>query len=127
MDEVHRPGLVGASCPLRENGLQVRPLRRFVRTTDSDHENPIFPNLAADMIPDRPNSCRSSISATWPFAVGFVYVAVILDAWSRRVLSYAISRRIYTRVTLAAALRAAVEARRPPPGLFRCSGRNVRV
>jgi len=40
---------------MRENGLQVRPLRRFVRATDSDHESPIFPNLAARMIPDGPN------------------------------------------------------------------------
>jgi putative transposase len=39
----------------RENGLQVRPLRRFVRTTDSDHESPIFPNLVARTIPNGPN------------------------------------------------------------------------
>jgi putative transposase len=55
-------------------------------------------------------------------AVGFVYVAVILDAWSRRVVGYAISRRIDTRLTLAA-LRAAVEARRPPPGCIHHSDR----
>ena len=55
-------------------------------------------------------------------AVGFVYVAVILDAWSRRVVGYAISRRIDTRLTLAA-LRAAVDARRPPPGCIHHSDR----
>jgi putative transposase len=55
-------------------------------------------------------------------AVGFVYVAVILDAWSRRVIGYAISRRIETRLTLAA-LRAAEEARRPPPGCIHHSDR----
>ena len=48
-------------------------------------------------------------------AAGFVYVAVILDAWSRRVVGYAISRRIDTRLALAA-LRAAIEARQPRPG-----------
>jgi len=51
-----------------------------------------------------------------------VYVAVILDAWSRRVVGYAISRRIDTRLTLAA-LRAAVEARRPAPGCIHHSDR----
>jgi transposase InsO family protein len=40
---------------MRENGLQVRPLRRFVRTTQSDHENPIFPNLTRDFTPTGPN------------------------------------------------------------------------
>ncbi len=47
--------------------------------------------------------------------VGFVYVAVILDAWSRKVVSYAISRSIDVRLTLAA-LQSAVEKRSPPPG-----------
>lgn len=40
---------------MRESGLQVRPLRRFARTTQSDHESPIFPNLAAGFIPTGPN------------------------------------------------------------------------
>lgn len=46
---------------------------------------------------------------------GFAYVAVILDAWSRRAVGYAISRSIDVRLTLAA-LNAAIERRRPPPG-----------
>ena len=87
---------------MRENGLQVRPLRRFVRTTDSDHESPIFPNLAAGMIPDGPNQLWVADLSYVAIAIGFVYVAVILDAWSRRVVGYAISRRIDTRLTLAA-------------------------
>ena len=48
-------------------------------------------------------------------AVGFVYVAVILDAWSRRVVCYAISRSIDARLTIAA-LKAAIRSRRPPAG-----------
>jgi putative transposase len=40
---------------MRENGMQVRPLRGFVRTTDSDPENPTFPNLAANLVPDGTN------------------------------------------------------------------------
>ncbi len=46
---------------------------------------------------------------------GFAYVAVILDAWSRRAVGYAISRSIDVRLTLAA-LNAAIERRKPPPG-----------
>jgi putative transposase len=107
---------------MRESGLQVRPLRRFVRTTDSDHESPIFPNLAAGMIPDGPNQLWVADLSYVAIPVGFVYVAVILDAWSRRVVGYAISRRIDTRLTLAA-LRAAVEARRPAPGCIHHSDR----
>jgi putative transposase len=45
----------------------------------------------------------------------FAYVAVILDAWSRRAVGYAISRSIDVRLTLAA-LKAAIERRKPPPG-----------
>ena len=48
-------------------------------------------------------------------AVGFVYVAVIMDAWSRRIVGYAMSRRIDARLTLAA-LEAAIALRQPPPG-----------
>jgi putative transposase len=107
---------------MRENGLQVRPLRRFVRTTDSAHQSPIFPNLAAGVIPDGPNQLWVADLSYVAVAIGFVYVAVILDAWSRRVVGYAISRRIDTRLTLAA-LRAAVEARRPAPGCIHHSDR----
>jgi len=51
-------------------------------------------------------------------AVGFVYVAVIMDAWSRRIIVYAMSRRIDTRLTLPA-LEAAIALRQPPPGCVR--------
>ena len=100
---------------MREGGLQVRFLRRFVHTTQSDHESPIFPNLAESFIPTGPNQMWVSDLTYVAIAAGFVYVAVILDAWSRRVVGYAISRRIDTRLALAA-LRAAIEARQPPPG-----------
>ena len=53
---------------------------------------------------------------------GFVYVAVILDAWSRRVIGYAISRSIDARLTVAA-LKVAIERRRPPPGCTHHSDR----
>jgi putative transposase len=107
---------------MRERQLQVRPLRRFVRTTNSDHDNPIFPNLAADFTPTAANQLWVADLTYVAIAVGFVYVAVILDAWSRRVVGYAIARRIDTRLTLAA-LHVAVAARRPPPGCIHHSDR----
>jgi len=107
---------------MRENGLQVRPLRRFVRTTQSDHESPIFPNLAEGFIATGPNQLWVSDLTYVAIAAGFVCVAVILDAWSRRVVGYAISRRIDTGLALAA-LRAAVDARQPAPGCIYHSDR----
>jgi putative transposase len=107
---------------MRESGLQVRPLRRFVRTTDSDHESPIFPNLAQGLIPTEPNQLWVADLTYVAIAAGFVYLAVILDAWSRRVVGYALSRRIDTRLALAA-LRAAIDARQPPSGCIHHSDR----
>src|SRR5680860_734620 len=96
--------------------------RRFVATTDSDHDEPIFPNRAKDMIVDGPNQlCVADITYV-AILTSFVYVAVILDAWSRRVVGYAISRSIDARLTVAA-LKAAIERRKPPPGCVHHSDR----
>ena len=109
---------------MRERGLQVRPLRRFVRTTDSEHDSPIFPNLARGLIPTGADQLWVADITYIAIGRGFVYLAVILDAWSRRVVGYALSRQIDTRLTLAA-LRAAINARHPPPGLIHHSDRGA--
>ncbi len=109
---------------MRENGLQVRPLRRFVRTTDSDHDGPIFPNLARDFVPCGPNQLWVADITYVAIATGFVYLAAILDAWSRRVVGYGLGRRIDTRIALAA-LYAAIESRRPSPGCIHHSDRGT--
>ena len=98
-----------------EHGLQPRIRRRYVATTDSDHDQPIFPNRTKDVIVDRPDRLWVADITYVAIAVGFAYVAVILDAWSRCVVGYAISRSIDTRLTMAA-LKSAVERRKPPPG-----------
>ena len=99
---------------MREHDLQPRRRKRFVATTDSDHDGPIFPNLAKDVTADAPNQLWVADITYVAIAVGFVYVAVILDAWSRRVVGYAISRSIDARLTIAA-LKAAIRSRRPVP------------
>jgi len=107
---------------MREHDLQPRRQRRYVATTDSDHDQPIFPNRAKDMIINGPNQLWVSDITYVAVTTGFVYVAVILDAWSRRVVGYAIGRSIDVRLTLAA-LKAAIERRHPPPGCVHHSDR----
>jgi len=107
---------------MREHDLRPRCRKRFVVTTDSDHDNPIFPHRAKDVTPDGPNQLWVADITYVAIAVGFVYAAVILDAWSRRVVGYAISRSIDVRLTLAA-LNAAIRSRRPPTGCIHHSDR----
>ena len=107
---------------MQENELSVRPRRRFVATTDSDHDGPIFPNLAKDVLPAGPNQLWVADITYIAIASGFVYLAAILDAWSRRVVGYAIGRRVDARLALAA-LRAAIESRQPPEGCIHHSDR----
>ncbi len=100
---------------MREHDLQPRRPRRYVATTDSDHDQPIYPNRAKDLAVDGPDQLWVADITYVAIRDGFAYVAVILDAWSRRAVGYAISRSIDVRLTLAA-LNAAIERRKPPPG-----------
>ena len=107
---------------MREHGLNPKQRRRFVATTDSDHNYPIFPNLAKNMKLDGPNQLWVADITYVTIATGFVYLAAILDAWSRRVVGYAISRSIDARLAVAA-LKAAISARNPPRGCVHHSDR----
>ena len=100
---------------MREHDLQPRQRKRFVATTDSAHDLPVFPNLARGVVPDGPNQVWNGDITYVAVASGFVYVALVLDAWSRRVVGYAIGRTIDARLAVAA-LKAAIASRRPPPG-----------
>jgi putative transposase len=98
---------------MREHGLQPRRRRRYVATTNSAHDLPIFPNLAKDMTPNGPNQLWVADITYVAIRAGFVYVAVMLGAWSHRVAGYAIGRSIDVRLTLAA-LRSVVDQRLRP-------------
>ena len=100
---------------MRERGLSVRPRRQAVRTSDGGCREAVFPNLARHVIPGGPNELWVGDITYIRIRLAFVYLAVILDAWSRRVVGYAVSRQIDTRLTLVA-LRAALAERRPPRG-----------
>jgi putative transposase len=107
---------------MREHGLQPKIRRRFVATTDSDHEGPIFPNLAKHVVPTGPNQLWVSDITYIALPGRFVYVAIVLDAWSRLIVGYAIGRSIDARLTVAA-LKAAIARREPPPGCIHHSDR----
>ena len=107
---------------MRERGLSVKPRRRFVITTDSDHGGPIFPNLTRGLDLAGPDELWVSDITFISVSRGFVYLAVILDAWSRKVVGYAAARHMDVRLTLAA-LKAAIESRHPPPGCIHHSDR----
>jgi putative transposase len=107
---------------MREYDLQPRTRRRFVSTTDSDHDQPIFSNLAKDMALSGPDQLWVADITYVAIVGGFAYVAVVLDAWSRLVVGYAISRAIDARLAIAA-LKTAIERRKPPPGCVHHSDR----
>lgn len=107
---------------MRENGLQSKRRRRYVTTTDSNHDSPIFPDRTRDLFVDGPNQLWVGDITYIAISTGFVYLAAILDAWSRRVVGYAISRSIDARLATAA-LKAAIGARQPPEGCVHHSDR----
>ena len=100
---------------MRENDLNPKRKRRYVATTDSDHDSPIYPNVALNHEVHGPDQLWVGDITYIAIATGFAYLAVILDAWSRKIVGYALGRTIDVRLTTGA-LNAAIEARRPLPG-----------
>ena len=111
---------------LRQAGLCGRMPRRFVpRTTDSDHDQPVAPNhLAQRPAPTGPDQIWVSDLTYVPTDQGWLYVAVILDLWSRRVLGWSAGATLAT-ITVLTALRMALVHRRPPRGVLHHSDRGV--
>jgi putative transposase len=109
---------------MRQHALQPRIRRRFVATTNSNHDSPIFPNRTEDLVLSGPDQLWVADITYVAIPGRFIYVAVILDAWSRRVVGYAISRSIDARLAVAA-LHAAIAQRAPPPGCVHHSDRGA--
>jgi putative transposase len=109
---------------MRQYGLfPIRP-RAFVRTTDSKHPFPRFPNLLRGLVTTGLNQVWVADITYIRILTGFVFLAVILDRHSRRVIGWSVSKRIDAQLTLGA-LRHALEARRPPPGCIHHSDQGV--
>ena len=96
---------------MKEADLGIKPRKRYVRTTDSKHDSPIYPNLYRNVIPASPDMVWVADFTYIRIPAGFCYLAVILDACSRKVVGYALSRRLDTPLALAA-LRSALASRR---------------
>ena len=107
---------------MRENELQPKRKKRYTATTDSNHASPIFPDVSRGMRLDGPNQLWVADLTYVAIISGFAYVAIVLDAWSRRVVGYAISRSIDARLATAA-LNAALQTRDPPIGCVHHSDR----
>ena len=108
---------------MRENGLEARRKRRFRRTTDSKHGHPIAPNVLARAFdvaePDR--VWVTDVTAIWTLQ-GWLFLAVMLDLYSRRVVGWAMSANNDTTLALDA-LRHALRTRQSPRGVLHHSDR----
>jgi putative transposase len=109
---------------MREDNLLCLRKRRFVVTTDSNHDLPVYPNLAREM-------ALMGIDQLWRADITyvrleteFVYLAVVLDAFSRKVVGWALGRTLEARLAIEA-LQMALETRKPAAGLVHHSDRGV--
>jgi len=109
---------------MRESDLLCRVRRRWVKTTDSNHRFPRYPNLIKGMAIIRLNQVWLSDITYIRIRTGFVYLAAILDAYSRKVVGYAVSRSLDTSLTLEA-LKMAVTRRQIGPGVIHHSDQGV--
>ena len=109
---------------LGESGLFVKPKKRYVVTTQSEHDELIYPNLIQEMTIDNVNQVWTADITYIRINNGFVFLAVILDLYSRKVIGWAISKKIDGQLTLDA-LTMAIERRKPPVGVIHHSDRGV--
>jgi transposase InsO family protein len=109
---------------MREDNLLCVQRRKFMVTTDSRHNLPVYPNLAKQMVLKAINQLWVADITYIRLQVEFVYLAVVLDAFSRRVIGWALGRTLEAELALSA-LRMALEERKPQPGLVHHSDRGV--
>lgn len=125
-DQHEQVGKVRVARLRKEEGLCGRPLKRYrPQTTQSDHDDPITPNRLAEIqtITARDQVWQTDITYL-PTAAGWLYLAVVIDACSKRVLGWAMGATLDTAVPLAA-LMMALRQRKPSPGLIHHSDRGV--
>lgn len=109
---------------LKKFNLQIRPRKRFIATTNSNHKFDVYPNHIAGMTLNGINQVWAADITYIRIENGFIYLAVILDLYSRKVIGWAISKRIDGQLALDA-LKMAIERRKPPLGVIHHSDRGV--
>lgn len=107
---------------MRQDNLLAVRQRRFVVTTDSEHTFHVYPNLVQYLQVTDMNQLWVADITYVRLDLEFVYLAVVLDAYSRRVIGWALDRRLETALPLAA-LEQAISSRQPQPGLVHHSDR----
>ena len=111
---------------MKAQGVRPKARRPFVaRTTDSRHDRPVAKNvLNRESYADRPNTTWTADISYVPTAEGWLYLAVVLDLFSRRVVGWATADHLRSELACNA-LRMALEHRRPKGGLLHHSDRGV--
>jgi transposase InsO family protein len=109
---------------MRQDNLLCVRRRKFIVTTDSRHHLPVYPSLAGQMVPNAVNQLWVADITYIRLQVEFVYLAVVLDAFSRRVIGWALGRTLEAELALSA-LRMALQERNPQAGLVHHSDRGV--
>jgi len=108
---------------MREDNLLCLRRRKFVvTTTDSNHNRRVYPNLTIELVLTGLNQLWVADITYIRLETEFVYLAVVIDAFSRRVIGWALDRSVEDELTRTA-LRMALEVRRPSPGLVHHSDR----
>src|SRR5437763_10897775 len=104
---------------MRQHGIRAHaPCRYRVCTTDSKHSLPVAANLLdRNFIADRPNQVWLADITYIPTAEGWLYLAVILDLFTRKVVGWAMRDHLRAELTIAA-LTMAIQRRRPAAGLI---------
>jgi putative transposase len=109
---------------MREDNLLCLRRRKFLVTTDSRHGFPIYPNLAGEMRLTDINQLWIADITYIRLEIEFVYLAIVLDAFSRRVIGWALDRTLEAKLTIAA-LEMALSRRKMKAGLVHHSDRGV--
>jgi len=109
---------------MREDQLLALRRRPWIATTDSGHELPVYVNLARRMVLSAPDQLWVADITYIRLAEEFVYLAVVVDRFSRRAVGWALDRSLQTSLTVAA-LEMALAERRPAPGLVHHSDRGI--
>ena len=109
---------------MREDNLLAAQPKQFVTTTDSNHSLEIYLNLARRMTPTGTDQLWVADITYIRLRAEFVYLAVVLDAYSRRVVGWTLDRSLTSRLATEA-LQNAIQSRKPLPGLVHHSDRGV--
>jgi putative transposase len=113
------------AASMARQGLVARQRRRWQRTTDSSHREPVAPNLLErNFTVETPDLAWVADTTYLPVLGGFIFLVVILDLFSRKVVGWAVGDRLDAELS-DEALRRALARRRPGPGLLFHSDRGI--